>query len=172
MIGCNLGSGQRRFTSVNGAQWINADIEVRPPDQVPDVQCDARSLAFADGAFDYVALHQAAEHFKCGGDGIFEESWRVLRPNGSLLIFLPDIRKLALRWLSGGISDWIYVVNLMGAEQGMPGDIHRWHYTREMLREALFARNQWRELKPFDWRAIPGSDLANDFWVLAMEAVK
>jgi len=172
MRGLNLGSGQRCFHSTPEIEWVNLDVVSRPPN-VPDVVCDARDLSrfFADDTFDYVVLHQVAEHWGCG-EAPFGECRRVLKPSGSLLIFLPDIRALALRWLSGEIDDYIYIVNLMGAYQGLETDRHRWHYTVDGLTRALYSCGHWNSIQSFDWRDIPGASLARDWWVLAQEAIK
>lgn len=171
--GLNCGSGQRRFTSNEEVEWVNVDVVSRPPDQVPDVVCDANEIAsvFGRESFDLVVLHQVAEHFGCG-EAPFKACWDVLKPDGSLFVFVPDIRALAERWLAGGISDFIYIVNLMGAFQGLESDRHRWHYTFTSLCEALRHDGEWSRIRPFDWRGVPGMDAARDWWVLAVEAVK
>jgi SAM-dependent methyltransferase len=169
----NIGSGQRRFESTPDTQWINVDVVSRPPDQVPDLVCDAFNLSehFPDNSIDYVVLHHVAEHFGCG-DAPFRSCYNVLKPGGSLLVFVPDIKALAIRWLNGGLSDFIYIVNLMGAYQGLESDRHKWHFTPDSLTHELKTIGEWSEIKPYDWRGIPGGDFARDFWVLAYEAVK
>ncbi len=164
----NLGSGQRRF----GKGWTNLDIVSRLG-QVPDVICDGALLPFANETVSCVVCHQTLEHFGCGeGNAMLREAWRVLAPRGSLLIFVPNLKALAQRWLAGEISDFIYIVNLMGAYQGLESDRHRWHYTRASLTATLNECGTWRRVSEFDWREIPQADLAHDFWVLSMEAVK
>jgi SAM-dependent methyltransferase len=169
----NLGSGQRRFESTPEIEWVNVDIVSRPPDQVPDVICDIKDLPgkYGHGNADYVVAHHTVEHWGLG-EFPFRACYQLLKPGGSFLIFIPDIRALAERWLAGGISDYIYGVNLMGAFQGLETDRHRWHYTANSLGEALYASANWTAYITFDWRHIPGGDFAKDFWILAMEAVK
>lgn len=172
--GLNLGSGQRRFASTPEVEWINVDCVSRPPDQVPNVVHDIREpLPFDDGSADYVVLHHVIEHFGCGdADVVIANAWHALKPGGSLLIFIPDIRALAVRWLTGQISDWIFIINMMGAYQSEEGDRHKWHYTRASLTEMVNKRGPWAEFKSFDWRTIPGADIARDWWILGAEAVK
>jgi predicted SAM-dependent methyltransferase len=169
----NLGSGQRRFESTPEVEWLNVDIVSRPPDQVPDLICDIKDLPreIGRGRADYVVAHHIVEHFGCG-EFPFLECHELLKPGGSLLIFVPDIKALAERWLEGGISDYIYVVNLMGAYQGLETDRHKWHHTYRSLADSLMSAFAWSAVKPFDWRPIPGGDFARDFWILAVEAVK
>ncbi len=174
MIALNVGSGQRRFESIPGViEWKNLDCVSRPG-QVPDIVCDVlkEPLPFEDGSVDLVMLYHFFEHLPLmGADGVVAECYRVLRVGGSLIIVVPDLRALAQRWLTHQISDWIYVINLMGADQGEPGDIHRWHYTPESLAEKLM-QCKWSRMGRFDWRAIPGTDIMKDFWYYGMEATK
>lgn len=169
----NLGSGQRRFDSELG--WINIDCVSRPPDQVPDLICDISNLPFPDSSMDIVCFHHVIEHFGCGeADGILKESWRVLKPGGSLLVFVPDLKKLAGRWLGGEISDYIFNVNVYGAYQGEPGDRHAWGFSQNNLATYLFnlLTTPGIVVKPFDGRSIPGADIASDFWIAGVEVVK
>jgi SAM-dependent methyltransferase len=172
-MGYNLGSGQRRFESNSQIEWVNIDIVSRPPDQVPDIVCDIKELPgkLGHGNADYVVAHHLVEHFGLG-EFPFQTCFQLLKPGGSFLIFIPDIKALARRWLNGEISDYIYGVNLMGAFQGLETDRHRWHYTKCSLGQALKDSANWSTIKDFDWRAIPGGDFARDFWILAVEAVR
>lgn len=63
-------------------------------------------------------------------------------------------------------------MNLMGAYQGEEGDRHRWHYTHTTLHDTLMNVAPWQAVHSFDWRVVPGMDLARDWWIMGMEAVK
>jgi len=170
MLRINCGSGQRRF---EGHGWINADCVSREG-QVPDVVMNAlEPWPWEDGSADMVCFHHVAEHFGCGESApAIAEAWRVLRTGGSLLIFVPDMRKLAQRWLTRQLTDQIYMTCVYGAYMGEPGDRHAWGFTYESLSEFL-NRVTGAQVKPFDWRAIPGADIArDDTWILGMEAIK
>lgn len=171
----NLGSGQRRFTSIGETEWINIDSVSRPPDQVPDILCDPSKepLPFKDGELDMVAFVHCLEHFGCGeAMGVIQECHRVLRPAGSLVVIVPDMKALAERWIAGGIDDFIFFVNCYGAYQGEEGDRHRWGYTYRSLVNFMYQCCQWDRTKMFDYRAIPGSDYPRDWWMLALECIK
>jgi len=124
MLKLNLGSGQRPF----GEPWINVDCQER---WKPDVLNDISHLPmFGDKSADMIVLHQVLEHFGCGeANRVLEECYRILAPKGSLIITLPDLRRLAQRWLTNQIDDYTFFVNCMGAYMGDEADRHKWHYT-------------------------------------------
>jgi len=172
MIGLNVGSGQRRFTSTPEVEWINVD-KISRPDEEPDLQCDGGHLPYADSSVDYFVLHHVCEHFHCGeAAGLIREAFRVLKSRGSLLVFVPDLRALAVRWLEGGLSTQIYVTNLYGAYRGDQESEHKWGFDRDSLNEFLWSAASWYAMKPFDWRDVSGASCAKDFWILGVECVK
>jgi len=162
----NLGSGQRPFAK----PWINLDAEER---WNPDVVCDASKLPYDDGAAELIVLHQVLEHFGCGeGRNLLSECHRVLQPGGSLLVFVPDMKALAQRWLMGKLDTETYMISVYGAYMGDEHDRHKWGFIHETLVGELAAAVSWRVVTDFNWRVIPGADLARDWWILAAEAVK
>ena len=174
-VGINAGSGQRPFDSSLG--WINVDIQPKVHDYGQDWQpmvvADMAAMPFPDGYADMVVSHHTIEHLGCGeADGFIAEAHRVLRPMGSLLIFIPDARALAQRWLTHQITDYIYFVNTYGAYQGSVHDRHFWNYSLDSLKELCYTNNNWSAFKLFDWREIAGANLAKDWWVLAVEVIK
>jgi predicted SAM-dependent methyltransferase len=113
------------------------------------------------------------EHSGLGeADGVVREMWRVLKPGGSLLVFVPDLRELAMAWLTEKLDTITYAISLYGAYMGHDEDRHKFGYDRELLTGCLSRCCEWKEVKPFDWRTIPGADCARDYWVLAIECVK
>lgn len=191
----NCGSGQRRFGGPGcPITWINVDKQCIPPDRVPDVVCDVgrEKLPFSDGCMQYVVLHQVLEHFGCGeSESMLKECWRVLKPGGSLIITVPDMRALAGRWLGGELSTQVYMTNVYGAYMGDEADRHKWGFDWTSLKQFLTTMfvetgcdehfrdprgDCWEcgdgEIRPFDWRDIPGADIAKDWWVLGIEVVK
>lgn len=168
MIGINAGSGQRKFDSTLG--WINVDIQ---PRWEPDIVADWNDLSmFKDNSVDYVVSHHSLEHVGCGeGSGFIREARRVLKPLGSLLIFVPDMRALAQRWLVGQLDTQIYMTNIYGAYMGDEADRHKWGYDRESLWRYLKTFG-FKDVHAFNWREIYGADIARDFWILGIEAIK
>ena len=173
MLRLNIGSGQRRFEEHG---WINADCVSRPPDQTPDVVMNAlEPWPWESESAELVVFHHVLEHFGCGeATPAIREAWRVLNPGGSMLVFVPDMRALAQRWLVRQLSDQIYFTNVYGAYQGEEGDRHAWGFTSESLLDLLVESTGCgsQAVGRFDWRPIPGADIARDWWILGMEAVK
>jgi predicted SAM-dependent methyltransferase len=170
-LGCNVGSGQRRFTSTPEVLWINID-KISRPGHEPDLICDGAHIPRADGSVDYFVLHHVLEHFGCNdGVDLLAEAYRVLKPGGSLLVFVPDLRMLASRWLLGQLDTQLYMTNLYGAYMGDEADRHRWGYDRNSL-HGFLRQMSWHGVEMFDWRHIPGADLACDWWIAGMECVR
>lgn len=165
----NAGSGQRPFDRSQG--WINVDIN---PKWEPDLAADVSNLPmFADGSIDMVVSHHCIEHSGCGeADGFIHEAYRILRPGGRLLVFIPDPKALCQRYLAGEISEYIFNVNMYGAFMGDEADRHRWSYSRQGLVDYLQAMEKWHAVYAFNWREIPGASLAQDWWITGIEAVK
>ncbi len=187
----NLCSGQRPFgnsCSICGAKpelhpaafccdhtysplWINVDSQER---WNPDVVADCSHMPmFEDASADMIVIHHGLEHFGCGeADAMLKECYRMLSKGGSLLVFVPDMRALAQRWLARQIDTQLYMTNVYGAYMGDEADRHKWGFTALPLAETL-EKAGFDKFKAFDWRKIPGADIAGpDWWILAAEAIK
>lgn len=166
----NVGSGQRPFSREHG--WINIDSN---PRWNPDVVADWNSLTmFEDNSMDLVVSHHSLEHVGCGeGKPFIGEAYRVLRPGGSLLIFVPDMRILVYRWITNQMTTQLYMTNVYGAYMGDEADRHKWGYDHVSLVEFIRSCDvPWSKIMAFDDRPIAGADIAKDYWILGMEAVK
>ena len=165
MIALNVGSGQRPFKK----PFVNIDPQER---WNPDVVADGAHLPYADASIDLVVYSHVWEHEGCGEAlALQREAFRILKPGGSLIVSVPDTRALAQAWLVGKLDTVTYMISTYGAFMGHDRDRHRWGFTKETL-EMELADCSWREVKMFDWRKVEGMDLARDFWILAMEAVR
>lgn len=170
-IGLNVGSGQRPFKPVfDEVQWVNVDSQ---PRWNPDLVCDGAHLPYHDGYADYFVLSQVYEHFGCGeAVNLIEEAHRVLKPDGSLIISVPNMKALAKRWIDGQISEFIFMVNTYGAYMGSEYDRHKWGSTPESLANEIAAHGNWKRITEFDNRLIPGMDVARDWWITCLEAIR
>lgn len=168
MLRINLGSGQRPF----GAGWTNVDSQAR---WLPDVCAEGGEYLKqqADASAELICLHHVLEHYGCGESApLVRECHRVLAPGGSLLIFVPDLNKLARMWIEGMMDTQVFLTNVYGAYMDDEADRHRWGFTPITLRRFL-RENGFTRTLAFDWREIPGADIArDDRWICGMEAVK
>lgn len=173
MIGINLGSGQRKFHTTGNMQWINVDCN---PKWEPDIVSDGAHLSqIESNSVDYVVLHHVLEHYGCGeARDLIRECHRVLKPFGSLLVFVPNMQQLAIMWQEGVISTQVWMTNIYGAYMDDEADRHKWGYDRYTLGGFLHqaSTKDWNHIHLFDWRPIEGADIARDRWILGMEAIK
>lgn len=162
----NAGSGQRPFQK----PWINVDAQAR---WEPDLVADCAKLPYGDGECEMVVLSHVLEHFGCGeGLGMIKEAYRLLQPYGSLIVAVPDMRALAQHWLMGKLDTETYFINVYGAYMGNEHDRHKFGFVAETLEKELYQGGTWQTVQKFNWRQIPGMDLAKDWWVLCLEAVR
>jgi len=169
----NVGSGQRPF-----ADFINLDIQEKWRQPALDkggefLLGDMGQMPFPDGSASLVVSNHTLEHCGCNEAAPFvKEAHRVLRPGGSLLIFVPDMLALAKRYIEGSMSTQLYMTSVYGAFMGDPHDRHAWGYDRGSLHDFLRSSAPWKKVVWFDWRDIPGMDAGKDWWILDAEAVK
>lgn len=185
----NIGSGQRPF----GEPWINIDSQVK---WNPHLCCDANELGdhFSEGSVDTIVMHHVLEHFGCGeADGILHLCYKLLRPGGSLIVCVPNMEELCEAYLRdcgrivGGaygtgakatllappeLSNQLFMTNVYGAYMGDEADRHKWGYDQQSLMNTLQKAGYWDELKMFDNREMEGARIAQDWWILSVEAVK
>ena len=118
----NCGSGQRPFATVPGEiRWVNIDKVAHEGMPAPDIICDGAHLPFINNEVDYFVLNHVYEHAGLGeADGMIKEAYRILKPGASLIVTIPDLRALAVSWLSGKLDTITYVITLYGAYMGHP----------------------------------------------------
>lgn len=162
----NLGSGQRPFKG-----WVNVDTQAK---WNPEVVADGSSLPmFEDGCAEYVVLHHVLEHFGCGeGLGMLRECYRILEPGGSLIVTVPDMKEVVRGWATGRLSTQLFLTNIYGAYMGDEADRHKWGFTLGSLIKEIGSAGDWQDLKGFDYRSIEGTDIAKDWWILGVEAIR
>lgn len=168
MLRINLGSGQRKFAS---PMWTNVDCQEK---WSPDVVADGAHMPmFQDNSADTIVLHHVLEHFGCGeGMAMLQECYRVLAPGGKLIITVPDMRALVKGWVTGRINEQIFMTNVYGAYMGDEADRHKWGLTSDSLEELLRKVASWTSVADYEFESLPGSSIAQDWWILAKQAVK
>lgn len=171
-IGLNLGCGTRIFRTTPELRWVNIDIVPSNGNGI-DMVMDWQYLASIwKEPVDLIVAHQSFEHVNCGMQPI-RQCHDVLKDGGSLIVSVPDLRKLARLWLNGELSTQIYLTNVYGPYDGKESSIHRWGFDHDYLMEQLQREAPWSRVMDFDWRYIPGADIArDDRWILVLEAVR
>ena len=173
MIALNIGSGQRPFKP----PWWNYDVQEGKwklfTEEFGCIWQDINYLEhYCPGKLDFVCLHHVLEHFGCNeGDSLIQQCHDLLKPSGYLLIFVPNIQALARRYAAHMLDDYTFNVNMYGAYMGDEADRHKWGYSFQSLAEYL-SKWKWTKVDLFDWRDIKGANIAKDWWILGMEAVK
>ena len=109
MIVLNIGCGPREPVGAlgRGTVWpqateIGIDLD---PETRPDVVADMRALPFRDECFYGIIASHVLEHISMEGvKPSLEEMRRVLRPQGTLEIRVPDMRWVAERIIKEGLG--------------------------------------------------------------------
>lgn len=132
VIRLNLGAGRRRLDG-----YVNVDISPEPP---PDIIADVRALPLPDGYADEILAVHLFEHlYRWEAPAVLAEWKRVLKPQGLLVLEMPDIMKCCRAVLGnehprqgmwGLFGDPTYENPLM---------CHRWAWSENELRETLLA---------------------------------
>lgn len=127
----NLGSGNNR---VDG--FISVDLY----DEEADVRADICELPYPDDSVDEIVCYQVIEHVPYNkSNQMFSEMYRVLKPQGTVIVETPDIDVVCRQILEEGLQDkWIY--NLVG-EYHRPWDKER--YEDWEMNAASIHRNPW-----------------------------
>jgi len=178
----NLGSGQRPFK----APWINIDAQNQNyPQDINTIQTDAKSLGmFQSRSVEIIVTHHLVEHIPVHEVSSYVGEWhRVLKRDGKLAVFVPNLRELDKAWLDGKVDTYIHNVNTYGAYQNNDFDIHKWGYDEQELRDRIACKGPDGKCM-FDWdvRIInqdtlrepfyQNSDCVLDWWILALEFTK
>ncbi|MBM0743673.1 methyltransferase domain-containing protein [Phormidium sp. CLA17] len=117
--------------------WKILDIEPRP--EVEYVG-DAQDLSqFADGAIDQIYASHVLEHFYYGLNNelllVLQEWHRVLKPEGSLLISVPDLKALCWLYLHPNLEalERHHLMRIMFGGQVNLYDVHKVGFDFETL---------------------------------------
>jgi SAM-dependent methyltransferase len=177
MLRLNLASGQRPFNN-----WTNVDI--RNQGYSVDIIADVKSLPMIkDNSVDIIVAHHLLEHIRLNDILDTAKEWRrILKPNGKLAVFVPNLKELAKAWIEGRVDNYIFLVNTYGAYQGYIEDTHAWGYDENELRDRLSGWNgtnrelNWGERnitrEVLSEELYKDSECALDWWILAKEFTK
>ena len=85
---------------------------------------------------------------------------------------VPDLRAICSRWVHGDMETQLFLTSIYGPFDGTEESIHRWGFDLDYLTRQMNREARWLALGRFDYRKIPGADLARDWWILCVEGVK
>lgn len=138
MIVANLGCGESKslenlkVDKVIIKKVVHFDIR---PEVKPDIVCDLRSIPEPDNKYDIVYANHILEHFyKEETLSVLKEWLRILKPQGRLIIIVPDT-EWALKSLSGP-NDSIAKDVLYGGRHN-PYDYHQSQLTTDKIKKIL-----------------------------------
>lgn len=128
----DLGSGDAAL-SLGSIRPMRVDFR---QEAKPDVVADVRTLPFSVHVFDLVFSSHTLEHFKGEEiDGILEEWIRVLRPRGTLLLRVPNLKWTAAQLVAGDYDDEVYSVLFNWG--GYRGARHHFGFTERSMKALL-----------------------------------
>lgn len=132
----NIGSGGVRYSNS-----INLDLEKHPNVDI-DIEGDVRKgLSFKDETFKEVLLIHVIEHIERKyHNKVLDEIWRVLKPNGRLIMGFPDFIECAKRFIenrNGG--RWSFYHDTIFGQQTRKGDYHVTAIERQNITDKLIS---------------------------------
>jgi len=123
----DIGCGDKTYTKhMPNPVGIDINKTFEGKESLPDYWMDARELEFANETFDNVCLLDTLEHI-LETDLVIKQSWRVLKPNGVMVIVDPNDTILFWSRLLCG--------RLTHALRGNPDHVHK--FNRNILEELL-----------------------------------
>lgn len=117
----NIGGGNVRYSNC-----INLELEPHPEVDA-DVYGDiTKGLDFPDEEFDEVLMIHVIEHIeRKHHDKVIGEIWRILKPNGRLVLGFPDFIECAKRFIDNKYGGrWRLYHNCIFGRQARNGDYH------------------------------------------------
>jgi len=121
-------------------KYYKTDFNNRPNKVVADIQCSIEKLPFSDNTIEEIIMIHVLEHFQhYKVVELLKEIHRVLKPSGTFIIGVPDLKETAKR-LSNAITpeeeDW-YIRLIHGTQRNQYSH-HYCGYTKRTLTELLF----------------------------------
>jgi len=130
--------------------YVNIDSE---PSNEPDLIADIKQkLPYADDSIDEILFFHAIEHIEEKyHDFVLTEFWRLLKPDGILLIAYPEFTKCAINYIENFKGMREFWKNTIYGLQRYPGDYHVSLMDSEVLGQKLqeigFIDIEWKAEK-------------------------
>jgi beta-1,4-mannosyl-glycoprotein beta-1,4-N-acetylglucosaminyltransferase len=127
-IKLNLGCGDKKLSG-----YFNIDIS----NPTADLVWDVRKILLDDNKVDEIVVIHLLEHFAPEEvSDILREWYRILKPNGKLILELPDIEELCKNFASGTKQERYLILNCIYGSM-MPEFPHRFGWYEDILRDHL-----------------------------------
>ena len=138
-LGCGCGD-KTAFWSLKAKEVIGWDLQnifYKPYiSQLSFCRADALHFPFSDQTFDYIVSLDVLEHIE-DDVGFVREAWRVLKPNGTLIIETPNRDRLSSRILRVFNRRTSTFPRCYGNDLVLGPILHVREYTKEKLMELL-----------------------------------
>lgn len=143
----NLGCGND--IRPKGEGWINVDIRrLEGVDEVADV----RDLSiFRDGCAEEILANDLLEHIPPADVPTALREWRrVLKPGGKLSLRIPDLKRIARRFLAGSLPEDEAMLLIYGDQSpewgGTEFGSHKAGYTDQQITNLLTQYDLWVQM--------------------------
>lgn len=129
----HLGAGQYFWPG-----WCNLDEET-----------DLKALPYETGKVDEIQSIHLFEHLPRAEIAAFLDEWfRVLKPNGRLVMEMPSLDKMAQLIVDGETNIRLTLLGIFGEQYGKPLMRHEWAWTNRELEEVLTTAGFEVEFEP------------------------
>jgi predicted SAM-dependent methyltransferase len=138
----NLGSGVRLFPGYTNVDLLD-EKHVKHAKGSKYVQADIRDLPFKDNTVDQAEMYSVIEHFPFRDVvDVLKEVYRVLKPEGKLIIKTDDFDGLAMDWIRMrmepvNMEKYQNVMETVYGNQQHEGEFHKVCMTTDFLNWAL-----------------------------------
>lgn len=139
-------------------EWINIDIRPLPG---IDMVFDVRLLPFRTAEVDEILANDLLEHIPPADVSRALTEWRrVLKPGGKISLRIPDIKRIARRFLAGSIKDDEAMLLIYGDQSpewgGTEFGSHKAGYTDQQITNLLAQYDLWVQMvfSPVDEHAL------------------
>ena len=118
--------------------YVNIDLYPERPGIKADLKADVRALPmFKNNAVDLILASHIIEHFDLvEGFSVLREWYRILKPNGKLIIETPDLLASCKVFCEADSAQKVLMYGHLFSGR-LPGDTHMFLYTEEQLVTSL-----------------------------------
>lgn len=133
----SIGCGNMRYSNC-----VNMDLYKEHDEVDVDIAGDVtKKTPFENETFNEVLFIHVIEHIERKYHSrVFDEIWRILKPNGRLVMGYPDFIECAKRFIENKFGGrWNFYNNCIYGRQGRPGDYHVTAIERQDITDRLIS---------------------------------